>query len=306
MTTIREIVAYLREIGASDAALPGAPAGDREVSGVATDTAAGAADPARAGRFAGALLIAPRGVAGAGALPVVECDVPKLAFTLVVERFFGDLAETRWPAEGERVAPDAVIGRGVSLGPGVVIGSRTVLHEGVVVGPNSCISNAEVGAGTRIGCNCTIGLPGFGYERDETSGRYVRFPHLGRVVIGEGVEIGNNTCIDRGSLGDTRIERGARIDNLVHVAHNVVIGENAMVIAHAMLGGSARVGRDAWIAPTVAVMNQLSVGDGAVVGMGAVVIRPVEPGATVVGNPAKPLAPRGVSAADRGPETGGA
>jgi len=115
---------------------------------------------------------------------------------------------------------------------------------------------------------------------------------VGRVVIDEDVEIGCNTCVDRGALGNTYLRSGARIDNLVHIAHNADIGSHALVIAHAMVAGSATIGERAWIAPSAAIMNQLTVGAGAIVGLGAVVVKSVEPGTTVVGNPAKPLAPR--------------
>jgi UDP-3-O-[3-hydroxymyristoyl] glucosamine N-acyltransferase len=127
----------------------------------------------------------------------------------------------------------------------------------------------------------------------DASGRYQRFPHVGGVRIGADVEIGSNVCIDRGSIGDTVICDGARIDNLVHVAHNVVIGENAVVIANAMLGGSARVERDSWIAPSASIMNQASVGAGAVVGLGAVVLRDVAANTVVAGNPARELERKG-------------
>jgi UDP-3-O-[3-hydroxymyristoyl] glucosamine N-acyltransferase len=140
----------------------------------------------------------------------------------------------------------------------------------------------------RIGANCSIGLPGFGYERDE-DGRYWRFPHLGRVIIASDVEIGSNTCIDRGAIGDTIIERGVKIDNLVHIAHNVILKENVVVIANSMVAGSVTVDADAWISPSAAIKNKLSIGHGSVVGLGAVVIRDVAPHTTVIGNPARLL-----------------
>ena len=115
----------------------------------------------------------------------------------------------------------------------------------------------------------------------------VPFPHLGRVVLEDGVTVGANTCIDRGALGETRVGARTRVDNLVHIAHNVRIGADCAVIAHAMIAGGVVVGDGAWIAPAAAVRNQRSVGAGALVGMGAVVVRDVAPGATVAGNPAR-------------------
>jgi UDP-3-O-[3-hydroxymyristoyl] glucosamine N-acyltransferase len=140
----------------------------------------------------------------------------------------------------------------------------------------------------RIGAGCSIGLHGFGYAK-APDGSWLRFPHVGRVVIEEGVEIGSNVCIDRGSLTDTRICSGVKIDNHVHIAHNVIIGRNTLVIAHAMIGGSVTIGESCWIAPGALIKNKVTIGDGATVGLGAVVLHDVDPGVTVVGNPAMPL-----------------
>jgi UDP-3-O-[3-hydroxymyristoyl] glucosamine N-acyltransferase len=216
---------------------------------------------------------------------------PKLAFSQAVERFFASLITIEWPnADEGRIHAAARLGSDVMLAPGVVIGSNVDLGDGVSVGPNTCLANCSIAKGVRIGANCSIGLPGFGYERDE-HGRYWRFPHIGRVVIAIDVEIGSNTCIDRGAIGDTIVERGVKIDNLVHIAHNVVLRENVVVIANSMLAGSVTVEADAWIAPSAAIKNKLSVGHGSIVGLGAVVIRDVAPHAVVVGNPARTLDP---------------
>ncbi len=249
--------------------------------------------PQRIRQFRGAILLAPAlvGVQETASGVAIGCPNPKVAFALVVQEFFPHLLRSPWPTDGNTrhagasVADDAVIACGVVLGDGVKIGPHAE------IGPYTCIAHTTVGAGTKIGAHCAIGLPGFGFEQSN-AGEWIRFPHIGRVEIGEQVEIGSNTCIDRGALGATRIEAGAKIDNLVHIAHNVVIGERSLVIAHAMIAGSVKLGSDAWVAPSSAILNQLTVGAGAVIGLGAVVIRDVAPGATVVGNPAKPLMPR--------------
>jgi UDP-3-O-[3-hydroxymyristoyl] glucosamine N-acyltransferase len=303
MTTVADVIRFLEQEGLATAPTLDAGTLRVELRGVAADSAAVPGElswispkrfrqgPPDLRAFRGSLLLVPsEGMpAPSESLPVVGCHAPKLAFTRVVDRYFKHLLEVEWPASGpSSVAADAVIGRNVRLAPGVVIGPNTALADGVSVGPNTCIANSSVSAGVRIGANCTIGLPGFGYERDE-SGQYSRFPHVGRVRIEEDVEIGSNTCIDRGALGDTVIGRGCKIDNLVHIAHNVVLGANVLVIANAMVAGSVTVGDGAWIAPSASVLNQLTIGEGATVGLGAVVIRPVDPGATVAGNPARPL-----------------
>jgi UDP-3-O-[3-hydroxymyristoyl] glucosamine N-acyltransferase len=161
---------------------------------------------------------------------------------------------------------DSVLYAGVHLYAGVRIGRRVTIHAGTV-----------------------IGADGFGYER-ALGGELTKFPHLGGVVIEDEVEIGANTCIDRGTLADTVVGRGARIDNLVHLAHNTRIGEHAAVIAHAMVGGSTQIGARAWIAPSACLRDRIAIGDDAVVGLGAVVTRAVPAGATVFGNPARPEA----------------
>jgi UDP-3-O-[3-hydroxymyristoyl] glucosamine N-acyltransferase len=220
---------------------------------------------------------------------VVTSD-PKLAFVIAAGRLSPEDGNSGWMHAApitEKVRSE-LARRGVHLAPGVVIGDDVVFGENVLVGPNTVLQKTSLGSGVRIGANCSIGGAGFGYARD-LHGRWHRFPHVGRVIIEGDVIIGSNTCIDRGSLGDTIVEEGARIDNLVHVAHNVRVGARSMVIADAMLGGSAQVGCDAWVAPGAMVRNQIRIGDGAVVGMGAIVTRDVQAGTTVAGNPAKPF-----------------
>jgi UDP-3-O-[3-hydroxymyristoyl] glucosamine N-acyltransferase len=299
MPTVEEIVAYLRSEGLL--APSEADGTGSRVTHVASEEVATAgalswlsskrwvSTPERRTAFGGALLLlpptAPSGPAGAGV--GVSCQSPKLAFAKVVERFFPSLEAWPWPATGLREAGVAVDPT-AKIGPGVILGAGVVIGPGVEVGPYTILAHTTVGQGTRIGAHCSIGLPGFGFERSE-QGVWFRFPHVGRVEIGEEVEIGSNTCIDRGALGATRIGRGVKIDNLVHVAHNVTIEPEALIIAHAMLGGSAHIGAGAWVAPSVAVMNQARIGAGAVIGLGAVVVKEVAPGTTVVGNPAKVL-----------------
>lgn len=180
------------------------------------------------------------------------------------------------------IDPSAHVGPGVVIGNGCKIGARSVIHSNVVI-----YDRVRIGADVVINAGTVIGADGFGYERNE-AGALEKFPHLGGVVIEDGVEIGSNTSIDRGTLGDTILKRGARIDNQVHVAHNVVVGEDAAVIAQAMIGGSVKIGDRAWLAPAAVIMNKADVGSDAVVGLGAVVVKPVMDGQTVMGSPAVP------------------
>lgn len=210
---------------------------------------------------------------------IVPAEDPKRLFAEVAHRFLPALPD-RWPGA------DAIIGSRTPLAPGVVIGPDVVLGNDVIIGPNTVLANCTIGHGCRIGANCTIGLGGFGYVRGRDD-EWLRFPQRGRVVIGDQVDIGSNTCIDRGALADTVIEPGAKIDNLVHIAHNCRIGPRALIIAGATLCGGTVVGADAHVAPNAVIREQRHVGERSVVGLGAVVVRDVEPDTIVKGNPAR-------------------
>jgi UDP-3-O-[3-hydroxymyristoyl] glucosamine N-acyltransferase len=167
------------------------------------------------------------------------------------------------------------------------------VHSDTTIGDGTKIyANVSIYAGVKIGKNCTIhsgstiGADGFGYEQDQ-NGTWFKIAHLGGVVIGDNVEIGANTCIDRGTLGDTIIDDGTKIDNLVHIAHNVHVKKNAMIIANAMVAGSAVIGEGAWIAPSSSIREGRKIGDRALIGLGSVVVKDVAPGITVMGVPAK-------------------
>lgn len=299
-----DIVEFLTGTGDTDVRLPEShPVATVEILQVTTDLDAKRGhlswisrrnlerEPDRLLRFGGTVLIAPSGVQFdpiSSDRVILPCDDPKLAFVKAIDHFFAEQAKTVWPSAGAALSADAKIGRGTELSTGVVIGPRVTIGDGVEIGPNTCIANCTIASGVVVGANCSIGLPGFGYARG-ASGGLERFPHLGGVRIEEGVEIGSNTCIDRGSIGDTVIGKGAKIDNLVHIAHNVVIGRNVVVIANAMIGGSVQIDDDAWVAPSVSIRDQLVIGSQATLGLGAVVVKSVDDGAVMVGNPAKPL-----------------
>jgi UDP-3-O-[3-hydroxymyristoyl] glucosamine N-acyltransferase len=196
------------------------------------------------------------------------------------------------------IHPTAVIDPTASIDPTAMIGAHCVIGADSVIGPNVMLHphvvigwDVRIGAGTTVFAGTVVGADGFGYERDD-DGTVLKFPHLGGVRIGCGVEIGANSCVDRGTLGDTVIDDEARVDNLVHVAHNARIGKRAFVIALSMVGGSTVVDDDAWVAPGTALMNGITIGRRATVGLGAVVVRSVEPDAVVMGNPAKPRQPK--------------
>ncbi len=225
-------------------------------------------------------------LAGARVPAVVPSPTPRLDFArLLAAHFVAPRAVGVSPhaavEPGARLGADVYVGALATIGAQVIVGDRTTIHAGAhIIGP------VTIGADVTICSGTVIGAAGYGYERNE-QGRLEAFPQIGSVEIGDDVEIGANACIDRGSLGATRIDSGARIDNLVHIAHNVHVGRDAAVIANAMVAGSTRIGERAWIAPSATLRDQIEVGADAVVGLGAVVVRSVAPGATVLGNPAR-------------------
>jgi UDP-3-O-[3-hydroxymyristoyl] glucosamine N-acyltransferase len=215
-------------------------------------------------------------------------ETPRLYFLKLVNTFF---MEREDPVISKRASihGTAKVGENCSIGDGVVIEKNCIIGDGVEIGPNTVLkAGTHIGNRVKIGANNTIGGVGFGYERNE-EGQYDLIPHIGNVVLEDGVEIGNNTTIDRAVLGSTIVKRNAKVDNLVHIAHGVVIGENSLVIANAMVAGSAIIGDNVWVAPSSSILNKIQVGNDVVIGMGAVVLKSVPDGQVMVGNPAKEL-----------------
>jgi UDP-3-O-[3-hydroxymyristoyl] glucosamine N-acyltransferase len=214
---------------------------------------------------------------------------PRLFFLNMVKAFFVEATDPPSVSDRSVIDPSVTLGKGVTIRAGAVLERNCHVGDGSIIDSNTVVKKGTViGKRVKIGANNTIGGEGFGYEKDE-SGQFEVLPHLGNVVIEDDVEIGNNTTIDRAVIGSTVIRRNAKIDNLVHIAHGVEIGENSLIIANAMIAGSCIIGKNAWVAPSASVLNKLIVGDDAVVGIGAVVLKNVSAGQTVVGNPAKDI-----------------
>lgn len=185
------------------------------------------------------------------------------------------------------IHPEAKIGRDVYIGPNVVIGKCNIGDDVILQGNNFIYDNTVIGNSVVIQAGTIIGSDGFGYSKQPT-GELIRFPHFGGVVIGDFVEIGANTCIDRGTLGNTVISDGVKIDNLVHIAHNVEIGKNSVVIALAMVGGSTKIGENVWVAPSSSIRDGLTIGDSSLIGMGSTILKNVPSKEIWIGNPGKP------------------
>lgn len=197
------------------------------------------------------------------------------------------------------VHPSAVIGEDVTIGAGSRIGPGVVLESGAVVGSEcNLMARVVVHAGTTLGdrvvvqAGAVLGSTGFGYARNKETGEYLIFPQQGQLVVEDDVEIGANTTIDRGALGETRIGRGTKIDNLVHIGHNCVIGKNVVIAAQTGISGSSVVEDGAILGGQVGIGEHATVGAGVILGGGAGVLSGKKmrgPGEVFWGRPARPL-----------------
>ena len=197
------------------------------------------------------------------------------------------------------VHPSAVVGESVRIGLGTRVGPGVVLEDGAVVGSNcNLMARVVVHAGTILGdhvvvqAGAVLGSTGFGYARNKETGEYLIFPQQGRLVIEDDVEIGANTTIDRGALGETRIGQGTKIDNLVHIGHNCVIGKNVVIAAQTGISGSSVVEDGAILGGQVGIGEHATVGAGVILGGGAGVLSGKKmrgPGEVFWGRPARPL-----------------
>ncbi len=218
---------------------------------------------------------------------LILVDDPRLAFSRVLQRYFvkkrpAGVHRTTVIGDNTSISLDAYVGPFCTIGNDVIIGDGSQLLGSVTV-----YDHVRIGRGVTIHAGAVIGTDGFGYNRGP-EGRVEKFPQIGGVTIGDDVEIGSNTCIARGALVDTAIGRGTKIDNLVHIAHNVQVGEDCLIIAHAQIAGSVKIGDRCWLAPSCTINTGVSIGDDAMVALGSVVVRDVEAGTFVAGNPARP------------------
>lgn len=192
------------------------------------------------------------------------------------------------------IHPTTIIDTGASIGKNVYIGPYTVIGK-ATIGDNCFIdSNVRIYDDVSIGHDCSIkagavlGGEGFGFETDEDGNKF-RFPQIGHLIIGNYVEIGANTCIDKGALSDTIIGDYTKINNLCHVAHNNRIGKNVAITGCVNVSGSNIIEDNVWIAPNASIVGYVRIGENAVVGMGAVVVKDIPSNEVWVGNPAKKI-----------------
>jgi len=252
----------------------------------------------------------------AGAV-IVPSGVPKMDINLVVVKnplvAFAKILEFLYPSvpgkigihSNTSVGENFIHGSSVSIGPSVVIadnvtiGERVVLHPGVVIGCNvtmgddvmiypnvTILERCRIGSRVIIHAGSVIGSDGFGFAPDGE--KWVKIPHKGIVRIDDDVEIGAGNTIDRGTLGQTWIQRGVKTDNLVHIAHNVTVGENSAFAAQVGIAGSATLGRHTVLAGQAGVAGHLTLGDYVTVGPQAGVSKDISEGMTVSGTPEMP------------------
>ena len=253
------------------------------------------------GSRAGAL-IAPPGV-HVGGRPVLRSHDPGLDFSRAVRWFLPEASipagihPTAVIADGARVDPSASVGAHCSIAAGASVGPRSVLFAGVTLYEDVSIgSDCRIHAGcvlreaTTLGDrvvlhpNAVLGADGFAYIGDGGGG-LAKVPQVGRVVVGDDVEIGAGTAIDRGTLGDTRVGRGTKIDNLVQVGHNCTVGEQVIIVAQVGLSGSTIVEDGAVILGQAGAAGHLTIGAGAIVGPQSGLHKDVPPGVRVLGSP---------------------
>ncbi|HEU4635583.1 MAG TPA: UDP-3-O-(3-hydroxymyristoyl)glucosamine N-acyltransferase [Edaphobacter sp.] len=197
------------------------------------------------------------------------------------------------------IHPSAVVGADVSIGPGTRIGPGVVIEDGVRIGRDCRIdarvtiySGVTLGNEVVVQAGTVLGSAGFGYAPNPETGEYVLFPQQGRLLIEDRVEIGANTAIDRGALGETRIGQGTKIDNLVHIGHNCVIGRNVVIAAQTGISGSSVVEDGAILGGQVGIGEHATVGEGVILGGGAGVLSGKKmhgKGEVFWGRPARPL-----------------
>jgi UDP-3-O-[3-hydroxymyristoyl] glucosamine N-acyltransferase len=219
----------------------------------------------------------------------IHVESPKFWFSKFCKQFFDD-SQLNLLVKAEEIIDELKaenrIGTGCMISKDSFLNKHITIGRNVSVYPGACIyGNSVIKDGSLIGPGVVIGKAGFALERLE--GEVAAMPHYGGVIVGRGVQVGANTCIDRGQFGNTEIGDNVKIDNLVHIAHNCVIEAGTFVIAGAVLCGSVKVGRDVWVGASASVRQSLSVGDFATIGMGAVVVKDVQEESTVAGNPAR-------------------
>jgi UDP-3-O-[3-hydroxymyristoyl] glucosamine N-acyltransferase len=242
--------------------------------------------------------------------PLLIAEQPRLAFARAAKFLARTTAHARGIHPSAMVAistinddvdigPRAIVGERVTIGAGTTIGAACVIGDNVEIGADCRIdANVIIYPGAKLGnrvvvqSGAVLGSDGFGYVRDEETGRYEQFPQVGRLVIEDDVEIGANSTVDRGALDETRIRRGTKIDNLVHVGHNVLIGEDVVIAAQTGVSGSSVIENRVIVGGQVGIADHVRIEEGAILGaQSGIPTKKVIRGKGVVfwGTPARPI-----------------
>ncbi len=260
-------------------------------------------DPARLAATRASAVVVPEGVTGAGR-PVIQTSDPNLSAALIHQQLLKRPFTAAGINAGAHIGRDCRLAAEISISPLVVIGDRvrigrrTVIHPGVVIGDEARIgddvvlhANVNIGAGCLLGNRViihpgsVIGADGFGYAT-AADGRHFKRPQVGIVQIDDEVEIGANACLDRATFGRTWIKRGTKIDNLVQIAHNVVIGEDSLIVSQAGVAGSSSLGRGVILGGQVGVSGHVKLGNRVMAGAKSGIHNDIADNEVVSGYPA--------------------
>lgn len=285
-----------RDVGALDTA------GPDEVSFLDNRRYIGAFAASRAGACVVRPELGDRAPAG---MALLLTPTPYKGYALVARAFYPEQADQSLVHASAAIDPTAKLGTGVEISAGAVIGANTDIGAGCRIGPNAVIGDGVmIGADSSVGANASlshcvigarvkvypgarIGQDGFGFAPDPSG--HVKVPQLGRVLVGDDCEIGANTCIDRGSAGDTVIGPGCMIDNLVQIGHNVRLGRGCVLVAQVGISGSTKLDDFVVVGGQGGLAGHLHIGPGAQIAAQSGVHRDIGPGETVGGTPAVPI-----------------
>ncbi|MDO8536543.1 MAG: UDP-3-O-(3-hydroxymyristoyl)glucosamine N-acyltransferase [Candidatus Omnitrophota bacterium] len=239
--------------------------------------------------------------------PLIRVKNPKFSFLKIYDTFHKRERKDAFVHPMSAISASARIGNNVWIGPGVAVedgvdvGDHVIIESNSVVKKNSSIGafchiypnvtiyeNIKLGKNVILHAGAVIGSDGFGYVKEE--GKIYKFPQLGSVIIEDNVEIGANTTVDRGSLSDTVIKKGTKIDNLCQIAHNVKIGKNVLIAAQCGISGSTVIGNDVTMGGQIGAVDNIVIGDNVTIGAKSAIIGDIKNNSVVWGIPARPIA----------------
>lgn len=303
LSELAELTSATIEFGDGEIEITAAAGLDLATSGEVTFLANPKYTPQTKATGASAIFLAEGVVIDRDDIAILRAKDPYLAYTRALRLFHTDsesrggihptavVDETAKVAATAEIMANAVIGAGVEIGERARIFPNVTIYDNVSIGEDSVLhagvsvrENCEIGARCIIHNNTTVGSDGFGYAKDEEK-RWLKIPQVGRVVLEDDVEIGANSAIDCASVGETRIRRGAKIDNLVQIGHSCTVDEDALICSQTGLAGSSVIGKRVILAGQVGIAGHLKVGDDAVLTAKSATSHDVEPGKIISGVP---------------------